>query len=499
MKRLSALLPALALLLALAACTPSGEGSETPGPTASPQESQQAAEVPFSLPFYPSASLHPTESANRSNLTLMPLLYEGLFQLDQSFQPQPVLCQSYTASEDGLTWVFTLRAGVTFSDGTPLTAREAADSLLAAQAGQRYASRFSSVVSIEATGELELTVTLSSPNGALPALLDLPIYLETEAGQYLGTGPYVLTRTEDAWTLTAREGWWQGLELPQESIPLTVMEQTEDLVHAFDTREIGLVTTDLTGTGAVGFSSTYEVWDYDTTDFLYLMFNTRSGPCADLTVRLGLSRGVDRTSIATSLFSRRVTEATLPVSPASPLYDESIGAALNYSVEEMDLLLSRWEQTRPLVFLVNSESSFKTSAAQFLAEQWEGAGVEVQVESVGWEEYLSRLEGGDFDLCLAEAVLTPDFDLTALLGTGGALNYGGWSDARTDNLLAAFRAAGTDARADAAGALYTHLTEQAPITPICFKHHSVLTQWRAVTGLTPTQSNAFYGLNWSVS
>ena len=497
MRRRLALLSALLLALALAGCAPAA--ADDPDPAPSPTGTVQPARVPFSLPWYPGASLHPVESANRTNLTLMPLLYEGLFRLDPAFQPESVLCRNYTVSEDGLTWTFTLQSGVTFSDGTPLTARHAADSILAARASARYAARLSGVTGAQAAGELSLTVTLSAPNGALPTLLDVPVFLETEGGGCLGTGPYVLTRSGEGDALTAREGWWQGETVPEQTIPLTAMEQPEDLVHAFDTREVGLVTADLTGTGTAGFSTTYEVWDCDTTDFLYLLFNTRSGPCADLTVRLGLSRGVDRDSIATSLFARRVSGALLPVSPASPLYDGEVGAALEYSVDAMDQLLGRWEQSRPLTFLVNSENSFKVSAARFLADQWEGAGVEVRVEAVAWEEFTRRLAAGDFDLCLAETVLTPDFDLTPLLGTGGSLNYGGWSDARTDLLLSQLRAAGEEDRPAAARELYRHLTEQVPITPICFKHHSVLTQWQGVTGLTPTQSDAFYGLSWSVS
>lgn len=50
----------------------------------------------------------------------------GSSAVDASFQAQPLLCSGYTVSEDGLTWTFTLREGITFSDGTPLTGTVAA-------------------------------------------------------------------------------------------------------------------------------------------------------------------------------------------------------------------------------------------------------------------------------------------------------------------------------------------------------------------------------------
>ena len=500
--RFFSLLLALALLPALAACAPGSEGPEESDPvqTEQPSPSQSGTAVPFALPVYPDSSLHPIQCVNRANQTLLPLLYEGLFQLDGAFEPQPLLCQSWQESEDGLSWTFTLKSGVTFSDGTPLTARHAADSLNAARQSERYAARLAGLTGASGDEGLTLTVTLSAPNGALPALLDMPVYLERDGACY-GTGPYVLTGSaeDEALVLTAREGWHLGAALPMERIPLTPIHQTEDLIHAFDTREAGLVTTDLTGTGSLGYASGYEAWDYDTTTMVYLIFNTKSGPCRDGTLRLALARGMDRTSIANVLFARRVAPSALPVSPASALYDQDAADALSYSVDEMSALLERAGTVGELTLIVNSENSFKTSAADFLAQQWTGAGLTVTVEKLDWEDYLDALERGKFDLCLAETALTPDFDLTALLGTGGSLNYGGWSSAETDALLAAFRAAPLGGeREETAALLYQHLARQVPLAPVCFKYNSVLIQWGVVEGLTPTQANAFYGLGWSV-
>ena len=107
------------------------------------------------------------------------------------------------------------------------------------------------------------------------------------------------------------------------------------------------------------------------------------------------------------------------------------------------------------------------------------------------------LERGDFDLYLAEVRLTADFDLTQLVGTRGGLNYGGWSDPATDGLLSAFRAAGAELRSSAAASLCSHLIQNAPIVPICFKNGSVLTQWGRLSGLDPVRDNVFHGLeNW---
>ena len=91
----------LTLLLALAAC---GENSSASSSQNTVQEEVPSpVQVPFTLAVYADYSLNPTLAANRANLTLAPLLYEPLFAVDGHFQAQPVLCQSWTASEDCAT------------------------------------------------------------------------------------------------------------------------------------------------------------------------------------------------------------------------------------------------------------------------------------------------------------------------------------------------------------------------------------------------------------
>ena len=114
------------------------------------------------------------------------------------------------------------------------------------------------------------------------------------------------------------------------------------------------------------------------------------------------------------------------------------------------------------------------------------------VQALPWEEYAAALAAGEFDLYCGEVKLTADWDLSSLLGTGGALNYGGWADERTDQLLTSF-AASTD-RAAAASTLCSYLKAQAPILPVCFKSTSVLMQNNVLEGLTPTMAEPFYNL-----
>ena len=141
---------------------------------------------------------------------------------------------------------------------------------------------------------------------------------------------------------------------------------------------------------------------------------------------------------------------------------------------------------------MNEENSFKTSVANELAESFADAGIAISVRVLPWEEYTAALAAGNFDLYYGEVRLSADWDLSALLSTGGALNYGGWSNETTDRLLAAYAGAGD--RAAAMETLCRHLQEQAPIIPVCFKSTSVLTQSGVLENLVSTASQPFYGL-----
>ena len=499
---------ALALALALSACRGPAPAEETPAP--SPTATAPAAEaegLDFVLPCYPGGGFHPITGGNRTNLTLSPLMYRGLFALDRTFQPRNDLCAGYTVSEDGLTWTFRL-AAATFSDNTPLTGAEAAASLNLARQSERYGGRLAGISRVTA-GEGEVTVTLSRPNGALPALLDVPIVKETgDPARPLGTGPYYLTGEGEELALTART----GAAVPLAAIPLRSIGASDDLVYAFDAREISLVDTDLTGTNALGYSGRFEAADYPTTTRLYVGFNAQSGACRDSEVRRALSLAFDRRSVAGKLLAGHAVAAALPVHPESAWYDAELAAALSYDqagawalLEEAgwklgeDGKLHKGRSALTLRLVVNQENTYKVTVAEALGEALTGLGCTVTVEKLPWENYLSALSKRGFDLYLGETTLTADFDLGALLGPSGSLNYGGYIDSQTNALMDACRAAEEPERAAAAAALCARVAEMAPIAPLCFKNGSLLTQWGQVSGAAPTQRDVFAGLeSWNI-
>lgn len=509
-KAIFSLLLAAVLFFPLVGCGEEAVETTEPPPSSTSSETTLTQPSVFTLPRT-EESLHPILSNDQVNLALSGLIWEGLFELDNTFTPQPLLCTGSSVGEDGLIWTFTLRKGVTFSDGSPLTSYEVADSLnLARSAQSRYAGRLSGIRSVTA-GEGSVTVELTVPNGALPALLDIPI-IKGEGEFPLGTGPYMPEWSGDELRLTARSDWWGGQSLPFPSISLRTIRAADDLIYAFDTGDISLVTEDLTGSNALGFAGNSEVWDCPSTTMVYVGYNCARGACVNPVLRQALDRSLDRRTVAVALFSRHAQASALPVPLESPLYNESSAQARSYSPQTASELLEKegyspdgdglWTKNRKvlsLTLLVNTDNTFRLSAGEYLAKSLQEAGISVELKKLPWADYQKALSNGEFDLYLATTVLSPDFDPTALIMAGGTLNFGNYQSTVLSERLSAYRSAAGNARSTAATELWAGLETEVPFSTLCFKNQSVLTHWGMVSGLAPTQFNLFYQMeNWKV-
>ncbi len=222
---------------------------------AEPQLEDVILPTGFTLPYLPDQTMDPVTCADGMQQVVGALLYEGLFQLDERLEPQQVLCSGYTYDPETYTYVFTLRTGVVFTDGTPLTAGDVVQTLRRAKSSARYGERLKNVASITA-GEGSVTVVLTGPGTGLDALLDIPIVKAgTESAAFpTGTGPYAYSG-EGGPHLTANPHWWQSGKVPAETIGLSAAEDRDTMLYQFTSHDIQLITADLTGTAPVSGSA----------------------------------------------------------------------------------------------------------------------------------------------------------------------------------------------------------------------------------------------------
>lgn len=503
-RRLIALILALAALLGLTGCTdwedardPLGALSDYYGmQNEEPEESLQS----FVLPCASKESADPITCSDGAQVTLGALLYEPLYQLDERFEAQNVLAQSQSYDPLTMTYTITLRRDVSFSDGTPLTAQDVADTLNRALLSARYGARLQDVDSIEAAGStvrIQLTVDCRS----FISLLDIPIVKSgTEGASFpIGTGPYCFSN--ESRTLVPNNNWWQDTPRPFPEIQLRSYKSSDAMSYAFSARDVHLLFRDLTSTEAGVLPSGGDYTDADTTVMQFIGFYT-GGLFGDATLRCAVSQAINRSSLINAYLLGHGTAAEFPVNPASALYpgggDASAGtAAYTAALETAGLMTSG--QTRTAVMIVNEENSFRVAAAQEIAQTLSRGGLVVEVSALPWDAYKEALQSGHFDMYYGECRLTANWDVSALVSTGGTMNYGLYSSPRMDAQLAACAAADDDKRTAAFARLGQLWQSDMPLAVVCFKKQSLLLPSGAVSGASPTAADPFYGLeNWVV-
>lgn len=497
-------------------------GSEDPNVTDEPEDATvypSDSDGVFSLNFDPEESFNPLTGTNEDNLRVSSLLYEGLFSVDQYFQAVPVLCESFS-TDDGITYTFTIKSGISMAGGSTLTARDVAYSINRARESDRYSSRLRNIESVTAVDNLKLTVILVSANYSLPVLLDVPVIKNGSIGERLpdGTGPYVYTNDETPY-LQAFSGYRDYNDLPIDKIGLRLVSGN-DLSESFSEQTIDLLDVDPTGTNFFNISIDYESRYYNTTNMQYIGINLDHAVLSNHDVRRAISSAVDREYIVNTIMSGHGLISPLVISPAWSLYDVSWEENVSYSLETLSTLFSDigmqdinedgyLEYPKgagqftafKIDFIANSDNEYKLAAAQRITDTLKSVGINITLRELNWSDYMSAIESGDFDMYYGEVRLTADFDLSELLTVDGSLNYGGITENAYSNLVDSFLSASDNETSEtAASQLCAYVAERAPIIPVLYKEYAVLTHRGIVAGINPSQSNIFNRLSdWTIT
>lgn len=505
-KHMIALLLALSMLV-LAGCS-NWDTSELDDPLSDltdyyeKKDEETPALTSFALPYFSNQTLDPVTCSDGAQLTLGTLLYEGLFALDDQFRVQNVLAQDYTYDAAAFTYTITIRSDVHFSDGSRLSAYDAADTLQRARSSERYKARLADVKSVYAENSDTLSLSLAQNNSNFVARLDIPIVKSGTEGELipLGTGAYCW-KTDDGTYLGINSRWWQKKALPLNRIDLLDCRNTDTVVYSFSAREIQLLALDLTGTNTTSVSGSGNYTEAPTTVMQYIGFNTAREPFNNAALRQAINLGVDRVGTIDAYLLGHASAAQFPLSPKSTLYPKDLETVYSpdYFASAMKAAGYNKGTSHSVTMIVNEENTFKVSMAREIAKSLSRYDLKVDVSVLPWDQYMWALQRGNFDLYYGEVKLTADWDISPLIR--GGLNYGGYNNDNTNKLLSAYLTAADDAqRAKAMNNLCQNFTAQVPFVPVCFKNTSVLLSSGAVDTITPTAANPFFNMTaWKVN
>lgn len=318
---------ALVLILALAALparVPSAAGAQ-PGDT-----------ITIGVTDLP-RSLDPGDAYDMAAWEVLSHLYTGLTrQVPGTFEYELVLAQDYAVSDDKLTYAFTLRDGLTFTDGTPITAQTFVDSYNrvialrqdALQAVEPYVS------GVEAAENGQLVYHLVRPVPFFLALLSLPPYFPMHpdlaaadleqpfTGEKIGNGPYLLENFEvrREIVLKANPDYAFGPPPATETIILKRYEKAVDLRNAFEQHEIDIAwrTLFMGHLFELEQMDGVQVVEKPSTRVFYIVMSQNREPTDDPLVRQAVTLLIERDTAIAEIFQGHLSPLTSLIPPQFP-------------------------------------------------------------------------------------------------------------------------------------------------------------------------------------
>ena len=389
-------------------------------------------------------------------------VYDTLVMFDSSLQIVPGLAESWEASEDGLTWTFSLRPGVTFHNGDPLKASDVAFSVNRIKDPEVASPRsgdFAVVESVAAPDDRTVVITLAEPFSPLLSKLaqSLNVVVSeavTKANDddlnnaVIGTGPFkfveylpqtrlVLEKNPDFWGVDEA-----GTPLPYlngitfqfypEPAARTTAIQTgnADWIEYVPAPDVEILEADDSVNVVGGLSS----------NFRSLYLNVTRPPLDNPMVRQALSYAIDEQAIVdVALFGAGGVAASGTTVPNGNFYAVEASPYRGQDLEKAQALLDEAGYGDGFSFdlYVTSTYDFLRTPAEIIQANLAEIGVTANIVAEDWSIYLPTVQEYDFDATILgeSGQSDPDDFLYDVFHTGGGGNFGEYSSPDLDALL----------------------------------------------------------------
>ena len=451
----------------------------------------------------------------RDVLSIYDLVYESLIYIDDDYNPQGKLAQSWETSSNGKTWTFYLRPSVSFSDGTPLTANDVVASAqwILDRANDEnttdtgfYANLKYFISSISAPDDSTVVVkTQKRPCFGLLYAMTFPVVpaSQVDADNPLGTGPYMFNDfyAGDYCWLVANPNWWQA------------QPQVQELMFSFHETQKAIIDSYEYARVNTAFSRSIASAQYKSgISSLSISFRTNQLECllmnnsaAELTkeVRQAIRSVVDTSKIISNVYSGLATPTNLPFYPGTWMYNDTLSSYFVHSADNarrlledagwgdadedgiLDKLNSEGKQANlHLRFFVyeEPENDVRVEAANQIAAMLAQVGISTTVEAMTMAALKERLSAGSYDLALVSFAMDAVPDPGFMLMRGNSGNYTRYRNEEITQLFEELRTKTTQTE-------YQHLlwqiqarfAEDCPFLCLYWRMGNVLTRYMFTT------------------
>lgn len=377
--------------LALASCT-----ATDPEPTGGPETPPAGAQVD------PDATVDVGlvargDDAEEAARLLAGNVYEGLVRLDDAGETTPLLADDVAVSDDGLTYTITLREGVRFHSGEPLTADDVVASVERAAADDSaFSGRddLARIAAISADDERTVTISLTEASVTFPRALagvwiaraDTPEDVRLEPD---GTGPYAVEgQTPGSSLQLARfEGYW-GDPAANGGVTFHLFSDAPALENALVAGAVDIIADQPTPSAieSLGANSALVVHEGASTSAARVAFNATRAPFADARVRQAVSSAIDDEAVREAVWGDYGELTGSSVSPDAPWY-EDLTSLDPYDPDAARDLLEEAGAARGLrvVLAVEADSPY-VDAATLIQAQLAEVSVRVDIRELSADE-----------------------------------------------------------------------------------------------------------------
>jgi oligopeptide transport system substrate-binding protein len=492
--RTTLLLTLLAAILAVAATgcgndddaiEPTATAQPTPSPNVEDRDALAGGEI--TVQYREFQSFDPHVSSFTQDFGHQGMVWRGLYDLSESGRPVPRMAASDPhISPDGLTYTVTLRDGLVWSDGEPLTAGDfvagiqrtcsfaiagAYRSLLSNIEGcDAYANpdnadlpeaeqeALREAVRVEAVDDVTVRFHLVNPQPTFPLILALwvawpvPTHIVTHPGdpwpapmELAFNGPFVVEQYQAGTQMVlARNEHFAGDMALLDRITLRYVDDAETANNAFRTGELDMALANVANLSALQQEFPQELLSTPRAGTIGLMMNLNHPPLDQVEVRQALARAIDRnTLVNVVLQGAHIPTTTWTPSEVLGVEPDAYDDAIGYDPEAAQRLLADagfpGGEGFPELEIVIVDTSESRTIAEFLQQQFlEILGIPIRVEALDGPSRVQRFVSGDYQLYpggFQQDYPDPENWLSALFSSTGSLNFFGCSDPEIDELI----------------------------------------------------------------
>jgi len=400
------------------------------------------------------AGLDPHKVTAFSSFAVISQIYDGLLELNADLQLEPALAERYEISDDGLTYTFTLREGVVFHNGRPLTADDVVYSLeriLDPETGSPQASRFTQITSAEAADATTVVFTLSEPFAPflsnMPNLFVVPREVVEANGDLqqvaVGTGPFVLVEVvpDTYLRLEANPNYYRPNEPGVAALRYNVVPEASTRAAGLRTGTYHLIPdVDPTTALTLGAAANVTVLEVPGLAYTLLGMNVTRAPFDDPRVRAAINVALDREELVEAVFLGNAVAAG-PLSGALTDWAVDLASFPCYAgdASAARALLAEAGYPDGFAFEILTFGTRRdvSDTAQVVQAQLERAGLSVNVNVAEFGTFVQDWSNSNFDafVSLNGGNIDPDGYMHRTFITGGSTNVFKFSDPNVDALL----------------------------------------------------------------